>query len=998
MDCHPCKCLNGGVCDSDEHSCICPSNYGGDQCQHTTFDADNLLGPLALFELDPKTTTCTQYGSAMHCDMRPGSKTRLLVGNAAEGSCTNIFVCVTIKGRKLSGGNDLVMYIDLTFDDGTHNWGIKRRLKDGTSNWRQYNYQSNFSKPIATIQAYVLADRNYHGHIWIRSFFANCMGTPAVSVPANTLASQNLQKPTPTPIQAPTPKINACPPKVSAATPFRMCLRHEDCTKATRMAAAGSTVLPALSSFCPAAARRQTVTMVWMTHASTFGIRNQYSLESLLRHHPCVHVQVVAPLLPKDFFLTFNQLGYNVTIQRFDADTFEPFKPAKGAPGDAWVRRLKTWSSGQYFAVHKADMLRMLILYNIGGSYMDFDHIVLRPMLHISNGIGSEICHDDNPDCLLAQQIEPLEVAIPGLPIQWFKELGLGLQYSDRTAFRQRAGLRYTPCNGVLINWKPKHTFFSALLRSADLDYDPECWGCLGPRLLGKVLLRALKDSYQLATIRRSFTLLYPGKLYAFSYERVKQHMQFEVKQTDQFVHNTSCLGMHFFGKSSADISLLEQSTLRKFTSQNTLLAADPYLWLVRKTGQAWCQMPQTKAMPRQAMVGVDLSPFTTFPQNTIRFAAMAKKSNAIILCHPDWLGIREVALKAGRAMQLPVVMVADMRPLDVQRNLEMMLRSYEVSALLVQGIPPGTFMLAKLLRARRVASVGVVYHSGVAVHNVAVNEAGLIGLALQSAQAGDISLAFIEDDQADWAQHLAVSACSIPCTFKPSGVVESPPRGSERLRIGLLGAGTRLAVKNFFTQLSAACMVPGAEVHVSSLPGGPYNEWHHYCVSSIIVRGWLPSDRFTAALGEMHVNLYVSWTDAVPNVVSNSLARGVPVITSDTSPWFDTSPRLKSLLVEPRSDDPRAIYRRMLRAVAFVADHRATFLSEVEAMLSSSHASAVGAWTCFIKGLSSGNGTCKARDGTCATIRLNPAAQYTEEQGAASKQSDTLAEHWQRK
>eukprot|EP01049_Picozoa_sp_SAG25_P025207 SAG25_NODE_11830_length_294_cov_0.784615_1_plen_98_part_11 len=98
-----------------------------------------------------------------------------------------------------------------------------------------------------------------------------------------------------------------------------------------------------------------------------------------------------------------------------------------------------------------------------------------------------------------------------------------------------------------------------------------------------------------------------------------------------------------------------------------------------------------------------------------------------------------------------------------------------------------------------------------------------------------------------------------------------------------------------------------------------------------------------------MHVNLYVSWTDAVPNVVSNSLASGVPVITSDTSPWFDTSPRLKSLLVEPRSDDPRAIYRRMLRAVAFVADHRATFLSEVEAMLSSSHASAVGAWTCFI-------------------------------------------------
>jgi hypothetical protein len=803
---------------------------------------------------------------------------------------------------------------------------------------------------------------------------------------------------------------HVCLPQTSAATPLRMCLRSAACTEATRMANAGDTISPMLSSFCPENMRRQTVTMVWLTDASTFDIHNQYSLESLLRHHPCAHVQIVAPLLPKEFFLTFNQLGYNITRIHFNAETFEPFTPAKGAPGDAWVRKLQSWKKGPHFATDKEDMLRMLIMHSTGGSYMGFSHIVLRPMLHISNGIGSEICHTDNPDCLSARQIERLEVAVPGSPVQWFEQLGS--QYSDRAAFRRRAGLRYTPITGVLINWKPRHSLFSMMLRSADLNYDPQCWGCLGPRLLGKVLLRTMNVSHHLATIHKSFTLLNPGMLYAFSYEVVKRHMQFEVKQTDQFVHNTSCLGMDFFGQSSSNVPLVEHSTMHKFTSQNTLFGADPDLWLVRKTGRAWCQMPRTEAIAKHAMSeGLSSSVmkhwirkvandegFVTFPKNALKFAVMARQAKGILMCHPEWLGIREMTLKIGRVMRLPVVMVADMRPPALHRKLEMLLRSTEVSALIVQGIPPGTFALARMLRARRVASVGVVYHSGVSVHNVAVGEAGLIGLALQSAQAGDISLAFIENDQADWVQHLAVPACSIPSTFKPyGGFVKSLPRGSERLRIGLLGASTRVAVKNFFTQLSAACMIPGAEVHVSSLPFEQLRlSWHHYCVGNIIVRGMLPSDQFTKALGEMHVNLYVSWTDAVPNVVPSSLARGVPVITSDTSPWFDSSPRLKSLLVEPRSDDPRAIYRRMMRVLAFVADHRATFLSDVAAMLSWRHTAAMASWTCFIDGLAAGNATCTKQDGTCTAIRLNPADQHQQEQSTASKESDSLLNQWQ--
>ena len=82
-----------------------------------------------------------------------------------------------------------------------------------------------------------------------------------------------------------------------------------------------------------------------------------------------------------------------------------------------------------------------------------------------------------------------------------------------------------------------------------------------------------------------------------------------------------------------------------------------------------------------------------------------------------------------------------------------------------------------------------------------------------------------------------------------------------------------------------------------------------------------------------------------------------MPVITSDTSPWFDGSPELKDLLVEPRSDDPNAIYLRAVRALAFVQAKRPEFERLAQQMLTTSHARAVASWNCFIGGLKAETG-----------------------------------------
>tara|TARA_Y100000817_G_scaffold212879_1_gene167274 strand:+ start:973 stop:3195 length:2223 start_codon:yes stop_codon:yes gene_type:complete len=698
--------------------------------------------------------------------------------------------------------------------------------------------------------------------------------------------------------------------------------------------------------------------MMWMTPTRTFGIRNQYSLESLLRHSPCVHVNVVAPYLPVGFFKVFTDLGYNVTVTRLNMATLEPYAPDVGTPGHAWVSNLADWKSWKHFPVHLSDIVRMLVLHARGGSYMDFDHIVLRDMFHVKNGVGSEICHDDNPDCLTARQLQRLTIVHQ-------QSLPNARSGNARTAFVDKEGglqVRYTPCNGVLINWDAGHPVLAMLLRTADNDYDPACWGCLGPRLWGK-LLKSFTSFLRTWDSSVSFTLLQPAILYPWSYERAVEHMQGQVRASDELVNRFGSLGVHFYGSTTAGTQMGVGSSMHRHVSSNALFGGT----LVTCGDASNCCTAAAAGRHLLSRVAPEqyrgrakpFTSFTTYPSDEVLFAKWSLEKRAVLMCHVDWLGIREATMKIARAIEVPVVMVRSVEPHRVQQKIKHLMLDYGLTALLIQGVPPGSYELARYLWAHGVARASVVYHSGVSVHNIAVEESGLIGEAFSGAQSRYFEIAFIENDQAAWAMQLGVPSCALTTTFVPQSYshtrVEPAP-----LRIGLLGTGTRLAVKNFFTQLAAACMVPGAEIHVNFLPPGPWATWHpNFCVGNIITRGVMKSDEFSAALATMHVNLYVSWTDAVPNVVADSLAARVPVIIADTTPWFDTSPLLSHLLVEPRSDDPLAIYRRTLRVIAFVRDYADLFLNAVDKMLRASHEAAVSSWLCYARGLVKGELWC---------------------------------------
>jgi len=204
-----------------------------------------------------------------------------------------------------------------------------------------------------------------------------------------------------------------------------------------------------------------------------------------------------------------------------------------------------------------------------------------------------------------------------------------------------------------------------------------------------------------------------------------------------------------------------------------------------------------------------------------------------------------------------------------------------------------------------------VTYHSGVGVHNMAPEEAQLLKSTFELCQEKAIGLVFIEEDQNYYARAVGVRNTFVASHAFTQVVHNLKPEKHIR-KLGLLGTSTRFAVKNFWPQISGACMLNDIEIHLAidqETFSTLVRETHlSFCNSRIVNHGNVNPTAFDFILREMDLNLYISATDALPNVVLDSLSHGIPILTSDTSEIFFGSP-LKNYCVVHRTEDPQAIF-----------------------------------------------------------------------------------------
>ncbi|KAK4420989.1 hypothetical protein Salat_2049400 [Sesamum alatum] len=150
------------------------------------------------------------------------------------------------------------------------------------------------------------------------------------------------------------------------------------------------------------------VFMVWNSPAWAFGVRQQRGLESLLYHHRDACVVVFSETIDLNFFSGFVKDGYKVAVVMPNLDEL-----LKDTPTHIFASVWHEWKKTKHYPTHYSELIRLglslqcwhrsssrhsfschsahvILLTRYGGTYLDSDVIVLKPLSELNNTVGFE--------------------------------------------------------------------------------------------------------------------------------------------------------------------------------------------------------------------------------------------------------------------------------------------------------------------------------------------------------------------------------------------------------------------------------------------------------------------------------------------------------------------------------------------------------------------------------------------------------------------------------
>lgn len=305
-----------------------------------------------------------------------------------------------------------------------------------------------------------------------------------------------------------------------------------------------------------------------------------------------------------------------------------------------------------------------------------------------------------------------------------------------------------------------------------------------------------------------------------------------------------------------------------------------------------------------------------------------------VLICHPEWRGIRAATYGQGTHV-LEIPGFASERH---ARRVAFFVRDAGAKRVVVNGFPPGTELLAKALKdvAPEVRFV-VVFHGS---PSSPLQEHEVVQRVLSLYDDRRLwKVGFLKHGLSEYFRQRGYPAEYVMniCDMDP----QPPAPIAGRTRIGVLAPPH--FHKNVETQLVAALMVPGAEIHTLEPVQTAYLQHER---SRIVEHGLMARPRFLEFLTTMHATTYVSLVECYPMTVLESIFSGAPALTSHTSRIFEGDAELEAALVVQEHDSPAAIARQLSE----VLERREELVPRAQQYLQGVNALARARWRDFLE------------------------------------------------
>jgi glycosyltransferase involved in cell wall biosynthesis len=229
-----------------------------------------------------------------------------------------------------------------------------------------------------------------------------------------------------------------------------------------------------------------------------------------------------------------------------------------------------------------------------------------------------------------------------------------------------------------------------------------------------------------------------------------------------------------------------------------------------------------------------------------------------------------------------------------------------QFSQVIFSGFPPCAESLARRIRGSDIR-VGCMFHGFISEFGQDHSMNQLFQTILQLCREGVIArLACNKKGLPQTIERIAgIRAYKFMVPTRVAGGCGVPRRRSEAggLHIGVLAYD--LFRKNIHNQVAAALLIDGATVHVSGEPALDYWGCNHRLIRHPKV---MPHRDYVDLLGQMDLNLHLSFSESWGQVTAESLAMGVPCIIANHSDMYDHDPVLRDRLVSANFDDAEAL------------------------------------------------------------------------------------------
>jgi hypothetical protein len=292
---------------------------------------------------------------------------------------------------------------------------------------------------------------------------------------------------------------------------------------------------------------------------------------------------------------------------------------------------------------------------------------------------------------------------------------------------------------------------------------------------------------------------------------------------------------------------------------------------------------------------------------------AASAKPKAIVVLHPDWLGIRSSSLQL---FSTPLFIGDDVSQKVADRYAKMICAT-DCKRVVFSGFAYSHRNIIFALRkvAPRI-KIFVLWHGNFLQSREQYNWKAYREI-VHLYQRGQIyKVGFVKKGMAEAHTRLLGMRTSFVMNYLekiPDGPSEALPGGPH---LGVWSIWTDNWRKPPFAMLIAASLIQGAVVH-GSHAGPRTNEFMKlFNIEGEFAGKHLPQQEMPEALAKMHLNLYVTLSECAPMLPFESLSVGVPCLFGPNSHLFDDDEYLQTRLVVPHPDSSEVIANYISQAL----------------------------------------------------------------------------------